>query len=80
MKHITTEYNRDVNKLTLTHEEYSVLEPFLLKLGIRCRSTEWNFRTVTIQAENCYKSWANVECHRRAQFDLTEDSITAFKR
>lgn len=75
MKHITKQYGQRTNLLELTEEDYSQLEGFLVKLGVRTRrvSSDWGAGTTVIQAENPYK----------VQLDLyskyhTAESILAF--
>jgi hypothetical protein len=80
MKHITTEYGSETNKLELTFGELDALRPFLEKLGIRCRVTEFFGHDVTIQAENPYKSWIDDRQRKIADDEMSEDSIKAYAR
>ena len=80
MKHIKEEYGTETNLLQLTHEELIQLEPFLNALGIRCRCTRWDSKDCIIQAENSYRVWIRSEERKRADNDMTDDSINCYKR
>lgn len=59
MKYISEEYGQKCNLLELTQDEYDALEPFLLALGVRSRTTsswvEGDLIVNKIQADNPYK-------------------------
>lgn len=89
MKHITEEYGTETNLLQLTQEEYKQLEPFLRQLGIRCRTTTWDSKEMTVQAENPYKyqlhsaAVGNSEIKRYEQYAdelMTDKYISLYKR
>lgn len=81
MKHITEEYGMETNLLTLTPEELEQLEPFLKKLGIRCRTTTWNREECTIQAENPYKFWIGHPNGKKiADDEMSDFRIKCYKR
>jgi hypothetical protein len=84
MKHITTEYGQPCNDLELTSEELKVLEPFLLALGVRCRTTIYWTENGTgmhkIQAENVYKACIGAKERKFADKFMTEDYINCYKR
>ena len=80
MKHITEEYGMETNLLTLTHEEYTQLEPFLKQLGIRCRITMRDSKEMTIQAENPYKYWIDDKGRRAADYDMSDDGILCYRK
>ena len=74
MEHITKEYGMDVNFLKVSKDEYKVLEPFLLALGVRTRITTIEGNEYTIQAENSYKTWMNNPHDRKC----AEDQLKGF--
>lgn len=81
MKNITNQYGMEVNNLTLTWDEFKELEPFLKKLGVRCRVCISDREGVTIQAENPYKIWANhPKCKEIADDMMTDFKINCYKR
>ena len=79
MKHITMEYGSETNQLKLTFAELNELRPFLEKLGVRCRVTEFYGHDVTIQAENPYKSWIDERQRKIADKEMSEDGIMAYQ-
>ena len=80
MKHINKKYGLECNLLQLTQEELKQLEPFLLALGVRCRISQDNFNgEYVIQAENVYKTCADLLSTHRAERLLTEDYIKSYK-
>lgn len=80
MKRINIKYGLECNLLQLTQEELKQLEPFLLALGVRCRISQDNFNgECVIQAENVYKTRADLLTTTRAESLLTEDNIKSYK-
>lgn len=93
MEHITTEYGKTCNLLELTRKEYNALEPFLLALGVRTRSTMSHYKSgveiLKIQAENpyktslcCYRGLNDVISHafKFAEREMRPDAISCYKR
>lgn len=81
MKHVTEKYGVELNLLTLTHEELSQLEPFLKLLGVRVRTTIWDSKECTIEADNPYKTWAgHPKARDIADKEMSDFSISCYKR
>lgn len=93
MKYISEEYGQKCNLLELTQSEYAALEPFLLALGVRTRSTSYwvedGSTVCKIQAENPYK--VSLIGHKRlnditarayeiAEREMAPFSISCYKR
>ena len=90
MEHITKEYGRDVNYMRITGSELEQLEPFLRALGVRMRAMvswkegdEWMHE---VQADNPYKTWANLyaDCapyvKKQGDAEMTDDRIASYQR
>ena len=75
MEYIKEQYGVESNLLSLTADEYKVIEPFLLAHGVRSRVTMISGGVYTIQAENTYKSWMRDAFDRK----LAEDDLTGFR-
>ena len=81
MEHIVEEYGKKCNLLELTSDEYRILEPFLLSLGVRTRVTKWDSKKIVIQAENVFNScWISQIAREIAEEQLTPFSISCYKR
>ena len=81
MKHIVEEYGKKCNLLELTSDEYRILEPFLLSLGVRTRVTKWDSKKIVIQAENVFNScWISQIAREIAEEQLTPFSISCYER
>ena len=80
MKHIANEYGSPCNLLELTSDELKALEPFLLALGVRCRTTMAYGDKKQIQAENVYRTWIGQTEREQAKQELTDEQIKIYKR
>lgn len=93
MKHIPEEYGQKCNLLELTQDEYAALEPFLLALGVRTRTTscwvEDGSIVCKIQAENPYKTSLSgyrglnditALAYEMAEREMAPFSISCYKR
>ena len=80
MKHIDFEYGSETNKLKLTYGELQELRPFLEKIGIKCRVTEFYGHDCTIQAENPYRDWILPEQRKNADDEMTEENLAVYAR
>lgn len=77
MRHITEEYGSKCNLLELTGEQYEVLKPFLLNLGIHSRCTSFhcvkNEKTgkmeniCIVEADNPYERWIGKDERENAE-------------
>lgn len=93
MKYISEEYGQKCNLLELTQDEYAALEPFLLSLGVRTRTTSYwaedGSIVCKIQAENPYKvsligykglNEITARAYEMAEREMTPFSISCYKR
>ncbi len=84
MEHITMEYGQATNLLQLSGEELQALEPFLLQLGVRVRTTkawtEGGRWIEVIQAENPYQSLMPLDLRARADSLMSPEAILWYKR
>lgn len=93
MKYIPEEYGQKCNLLELTQDEYAALEPFLLALGVRTRTTSFwaedGSIVCKIQAENPYKtslsSYKALDditalAYKSAEREMEPFSISCYKR
>lgn len=75
------------NRMQLTREEYSQLEPFLLALGVRTRMTMIDSGIITVEAQNVYEEampiWADQRVkagfQEKAEKMLTPDELNKYR-